>query len=409
MRIGEFAENNNLSIDTIRYYVDLNLIHPIHRGRYFYFEKEQQEELDRLLYLKSLKFSLDEIKKILTAESLSKIKTSVENSIYEDMLHKKREEISREIKGLSAVLKGIEDEILKFKNRHDDTYKERGVSFSNLQILCCPRCGRAVEISDGILKGNGIYEGISNCECGYSLSINQGIIITKQNIGNIIEPYEEGRDYVGDLINETPKSYVDYMMSSSKEVIRLLLDKGLSEKTLLFMNSGLGVLETNLLGHSTDIKLMILADGDFNKLKVAKKSIESNFPGCNVVYICSELYELPLRKKAIDIAVDFLAAFLNGFRMDKNIYEYILPLLKSKSSIVGLYMYFKQFRMLSRLPEPHRYIFDGRSIPKAIKEQGFAEIGGYEEYVLNEGSNIDGFFREGDTVHSKIIVFDRKG
>lgn len=408
MRIGKFAEHNNLSIDTIRYYVDLNLIHPIRRGKYFYFEKEQQEELNKLLYLKNLKFTLEEIKKIVTVQGFSKIKTTIESSIYHEMLLKKRDDLSSEISELSIALRELEGEIGRVKERHNDTYKERGIAFNNLELICCPKCGKPIEISEGILKGRGIYEGKSECECGYSLSINQGIIITKHNCSDIIGPYVDGHNYVDDFVNEAPKKYVDFMMNSSKEVVRLLLEKELSNKVLLFMRSGFGLLETDLLEQSQYIKLMILVDDDFNKLRVAKKSIESNFPGCNVIYICSELYELPIKKKTVDIAVDFLATFIDGFRLDHNMYEYIIPMLKEKSSIVGLYLYFKHFKMLSRLPESQRKLFDGRTISKTIKGLNFVETSDYEETILHEGININDFFREGDNVHSKIMVFDRR-
>lgn len=407
MRIGEFADHNNLSIDTVRYYVDLNLIHPIKKGKYFYFEKEQQTELDELQHLKKLKFTLDEIKRVLTFKALSKLEISNKSSMYKDMLIRKIDELNREKSEISAALKELEAEIIRVGERNEDAYKEKGISFENLNILCCPRCGTPIEILEGTLKGNGVCDGKSICGCGYTLIIDNGIVVTKQDFINVIDPYIEGKDYVEDFTNENPKEFLDHMMSCSKEVIRLLLERGLSDKTLLFMNSGLGFLETNLLQQSQGIKLMIMVDNDINKLKAAKRSMERSFKESNIIYICSELYELPIKKKSTDIAVDFLASFLNGFRQDTNIYKHIIPILKDKSSIIGLFMYFKRFNMLSRLPESRRYIFDGREIQSIIRVNKYTETGGFDEAVLHEGSNINGFFREGDEVCSKIMVFER--
>lgn len=61
-RIGKFAIDNGISIDTIRYYIQLELIHPLRKGKYFYFGKEQQEQLEYIIRYKELRFSLDEIK-----------------------------------------------------------------------------------------------------------------------------------------------------------------------------------------------------------------------------------------------------------------------------------------------------------------------------------------------------------
>lgn len=407
MRIGMFAKLNDLSIDTIRYYVDLKLIHPIRKGKYYYFDKEQQVQLDNLLYLKKLRFTLEEIKKIIITRHFSKIKTTIDSSIYEDMLLKKKDDISNEILELSDVMIELESEIKRIKEKQNDTYKERGISFKNLDLICCPNCSKNIEISEGILKGNGIYEGKSECDCGYLLSINQGIIVIKHNRENIIEPYEDNRNHIDEFMSEVPKSFVDFSIHSSKEIVRQLLEKRLSDKVLLFMKSGLGYLEISLLEHSKDIKLMILIDDDFNKLRIAKKSIETNFPGCNIICICSELYELPLKKKSVDIAIDFMATFVNGFRLDDNMYEYIIPILKERSSIIGLYLYFKDFDMLSRLKEEKRILFDGRTIPQSIEAYNYTQTSNYDEVILYEGSNINDFFIEGDKVHSKIRIFDR--
>lgn len=407
LRIGEFAESNNLTIDTVRYYIDLNLIHPIRRGKYFYFEKEQQNELDRLLKLKKLRFTLEEIKKITAAQSLSKIKTDVESSIYKEMLLRKRDEMSREAAELSLVLKELEDEVCNIKEKHNNTFKEKGVAFSNIELLCCPRCGRNIEITEGILKSSGIYEGKSECECGYFLSVSHGIIRTKYNSKDIINPYVEGHNYIDEFVNEAPKTFADYMMNSSREIARLVIEKGISDKVLLFMKSGFGFLETSLLEQYRDASLMILVDDDFNKLRIAKKTIEAGFPDSRVMYICSELHELPIKKNVADITVDFLAGFINGFRLEHNIYEHIIPMLKGKSCIIGLYMYFKNSKILSRLPEPQRKLFDGRTIPQTIKANNYIETSSYEEIILDEGDNINGFFQQGDRVHSKIMVFDR--
>lgn len=407
MRIGMFAKLNDLSIDTIRYYIDLKLIHPIRKGKYYYFDKEQQVQLDNLLYLKKLRFTLEEIKKIVIAKQFSKIKTEIHSSIYEDMLLKKKDNVSNEISELSEVLIELESEIKRVNEKQNDTYKERGISFKNLDLICCPNCGENIEIAEGILKGNSIYEGKSECDCGYSLSINQGIIVIKHNKENIIDPYEDNRNYIDEFMNEAPKSFVDFTIHSYKEVVRQLLEKGLTDKVLLFMKTGLGALEISLLEHSQDIKLIILVDDDFNKLRIAKKSIETNLLGCNIICICSELYELPLKKKSVDIAIDFMATFVNGFRLDDNMYEYIYPILKERSSIIGLYLYFKDFDMLSRLKEEKRILFDGRTIPQSIEAYNYTQTSNYEEVILYEGSNINDFFIEGDKVHSKIMIFDR--
>lgn len=69
IRIGEFAALNNLSVQTLRYYEKIGLINPIEvdeMTNYRYYDLMQSSVLDMIQFLKSLDFSLEEIKEILT-------------------------------------------------------------------------------------------------------------------------------------------------------------------------------------------------------------------------------------------------------------------------------------------------------------------------------------------------------
>lgn len=408
MRIGIFAKNNNLSVDTIRYYIDLNLIHPIRRGKYFYFEKEQQDQLERLLYLKNLNFTLDEIKKIFSIDKLNKIETILESNLYEKILIEKQSNVEKQIVNLSKVSDLLKIELNKIKSRQKKVVKEYGIGFNNLDYICCPKCGKKMEFSEGVLKHNSIYDAKGECICGYTLLIKDGIVLANPNQNDIIDPYNNNQDYADELMNSTPKSFIEFMIMRCEEISRLLVEKNLSDKVLLFLKSGVGPAELNLLEKTTDIKLMILVDEDFDKLRIAKKSIDGNFPNVNVLCICSELDELPIRNKSIDIAIDFVATFKNAFRSDIDIYKSVNQLLKDKSSIMGLYLYFKKVDMFSRLDRNKWKFFDYRAIKQKIINLNYVETGNYAEQKLHEGSNINGFFKEEDKVHAKIMIFEGK-
>ena len=63
MKIGKFGEVNNISIDTIRHYMDLSLIIP-EKGRTLFFDEYCQTDLELIIYYKDLGFSLNEIKEL---------------------------------------------------------------------------------------------------------------------------------------------------------------------------------------------------------------------------------------------------------------------------------------------------------------------------------------------------------
>jgi DNA-binding transcriptional MerR regulator len=74
LRIGDFSKLSQVSIKTLRYYDELGLLKPIYTERltgYRYYSVSQLPRLNRILALKDLGFSLDQIAQILD-EGLSK-------------------------------------------------------------------------------------------------------------------------------------------------------------------------------------------------------------------------------------------------------------------------------------------------------------------------------------------------
>jgi DNA-binding transcriptional MerR regulator len=78
LKIGDFARLCQLPVKTLRYYDDLGLITPVHVDSftgYRYYSVEQLPRLNRLLALKDLGFSLEQIARVLnegvTPEQLS--------------------------------------------------------------------------------------------------------------------------------------------------------------------------------------------------------------------------------------------------------------------------------------------------------------------------------------------------
>ncbi len=61
MRIGKFSNINNISIDTIRHYMDLRLIIPENIGGQYFFDERCEKSLKDIFYIKNMKFFLRNI------------------------------------------------------------------------------------------------------------------------------------------------------------------------------------------------------------------------------------------------------------------------------------------------------------------------------------------------------------
>ena len=82
-RIGELSQQTGLSVKTLRYYDEIDLLKPCMIDtwtNYRYYDDNSLEFLKKILYLKKIGFSLEEIKNNI-------------NNIDVDILNSKREEL----------------------------------------------------------------------------------------------------------------------------------------------------------------------------------------------------------------------------------------------------------------------------------------------------------------------------
>src|SRR5512146_1057873 len=103
VRIGDFSRLGRVSVVTLRHYDDLGLLKPAHtdpESGYRYYAVEQLPRLHRILALKELGFSLEQIAQLLRAE--------VSAEQMRGMLVQKRSEIERELLAQQARLASVE-------------------------------------------------------------------------------------------------------------------------------------------------------------------------------------------------------------------------------------------------------------------------------------------------------------
>lgn len=115
-RIGEFSKLNKISIKTLRHYDEIGLFKPVkvdYFTGYRYYSSSQIKKLNKIVALKSMGFSLKDIKKIVND------KLSIE--IITQMLVKKQEEIKNNIKKENDKFSKVKFLLERIK-REDDKY-----------------------------------------------------------------------------------------------------------------------------------------------------------------------------------------------------------------------------------------------------------------------------------------------
>lgn len=106
-RIGMFANMNRVTIKTLRYYDEQNLLKPVYvdeSNGYRYYISSQIADLHRILALREMNFSLEDVRKIVNGQQ------------EKHLLQLKKQEILKEISSLTAKLATIESYINKEEN-----------------------------------------------------------------------------------------------------------------------------------------------------------------------------------------------------------------------------------------------------------------------------------------------------
>ena len=62
MKIGEFAKKHQVTVDTVRHYINEGLLTPLRENTQYNFSEIDDGVMDTILLLKSMNFRLDEMK-----------------------------------------------------------------------------------------------------------------------------------------------------------------------------------------------------------------------------------------------------------------------------------------------------------------------------------------------------------
>lgn len=98
-KIGMFANMNRVTIKTLRYYAEKNLLNPVYvdeENGYRYYEASQIADLHKILALRGMGFSIEDIRCIIHGEE------------EKTLLQRKKQEILKEIAALTAKLAEVE-------------------------------------------------------------------------------------------------------------------------------------------------------------------------------------------------------------------------------------------------------------------------------------------------------------
>jgi len=321
MRIGEFAKKYQLKKETVRYYTDLRLLTPVKYRTLYDYGESCEREIELILELKALGFSLREIEVFLTKKRFSTKDSEQFNQYSLDFFQEKRKEVQSKKKQLDDMINKLNNKIdTIIENEKTIVNKTFGLPLPFANELYCPRCRKRLALKDGKVEDSKIVEGQLRCDCGYSAAISDGILIFE---GSFLGELKEAKPE----LTQKPitSEYASCATATTNWIIEQVKQNNLENKTLMDIRTMGGTFDCKLLEalqtQNADFQYIALDPNLENTRELKEKIVHKDFK--QDVVLCSGDYsQMPFLDHSVDLMVSFL-----GFQA-LAIYHKQLPMQK---------------------------------------------------------------------------------
>lgn len=400
MKISEFANEFGVSNDTVRYYMELSLLTPQKKGGHYYYDKKCKSQMEALLELKEMGFSLKEIKNIFHFKRMGKLTTYQKNKYYQQLYQNKAEEIKKEIKNMEEAKKKLNKKIMELKAKDKKNNIRIGIELSVLSLFNCPNCNNELKLSAQKVKENQVLEGILTCRCGESLQIKDGIIYST-NYENKSEMIEE--NHIEDYIKNTDSDFIDKSYESLEWLTREFKDKKITNKIIMEPGSGYGHFLRHNYHELDEDSVYICIDKDPNLNKLLKKLLENTGEKKNIIFITAELPEIPIKENSIDVLVDFTGTSDYSFQNEDFLPESLDFYMKEEAVYLASFIIYERFGPNSVVSLPYRQNFNYKNIKNKILDLNFEIDKEYKSEIVKIKKTFgkyEDFAQVGDQLYS---------
>lgn len=334
MKIGAFAKKFGLNISRVRYYVINGLLTPNKKDGHYEFGKECVSDMQNIIKYKKYHFSLEEIQLLFFMEKASQFQDEIVVEICANMLQNKRNQLIEEKDNLSEFINDLEKEIEDLSFCRSEGKREGGVPFSYIPYLYCPVCQKPLKIQAADLSNGAIQKGELSCDCGYKVSISDGIILCPNYVDDT--PFK-AFDNIDSVLSMKDQFSSNYRMLIKKAYIWMY--NSITNRPTEPRHIMAGPFTLNFLFEYIE-KLgrentYIIFDPSLIRIKKIRKYLSNR--NYNIVYIVGNSDKLPIKNKSIDIYVDDYSTVNSLFTYNSFFTKHLAPLVKETGEVVGIF------------------------------------------------------------------------
>lgn len=305
MRIGEFSKSFGSTNHTVRHYMELGLLIPEKDGEHFKFSGDDMRDMEHILFLKSLGFSLKEIQDTLSHFRLSGKNRELHSDPYIEFLSNKKEALIQERKNTSLLIQTIQQEIQRCQSSIRKEIKVSGVPLASLPLFCCPICGGSLVIEGGKIEEQNLLDGQMKCkDCTYRLSVRNGIVINDRSVrqkelrGCLLPNQME-------YLKAASSSFINFRYKSMELLSQKMEEIVENPQYILELNFCIGTFFKHYQLRMPHSATYFLVEYDLDRLQAVKRDLEESYPDLSVVYLCCDVRKLPIRANTFDMMVDY--------------------------------------------------------------------------------------------------------
>ncbi|WP_312652174.1 MerR family transcriptional regulator [Proteiniclasticum sp.] len=353
MKIGKFAEKYGVTPDAIRYYIERGLLVAQKRGEQYFFTEADGKDLEKIIELKNLEFSLNSISDILTVQRLSGENTDVFRNYFMPYLIRQKDEIDGEAYRLKSLSETIGRKIDELRLEDIKTTETLGLPLSSLENIVCPRCGISLHLNKGSLQDNMVIKANLSCSCGYDAKVREGIFIhesavRKKLMGDRPMPTKE------EFLESSSPTYINYLYQTMAAMMKYMDFSSEKPGHILELNNCVGFFLLQYISYLPENMVYILVDYDLDRMKRLKKNLEMYYHHRRFIFLCCDYDSLPLKQGSVDAMVDYGMTRHYKMEVDRYLPDIILNILKPRGKFVSSSIYFgEESRISPRLRDPN--------------------------------------------------------
>ncbi|MBF4694988.1 MerR family transcriptional regulator [Fusibacter ferrireducens] len=412
MKIGKFASTNNLTIDTIRHYMSLDLLVPQMDGAQYNFDERCQMDLSEILYFKSIGFSLQEIQTLLIFKRIGRLTDYEKGLYYRSFFEQKMTSINESIAHLESVKHKLADAVNKIETTLEQSKSSEpfGIPLSFLSRISCYHCKSAMLLTEGAITNQKLVTGVFTCTCGMQYTIEEGILIV--NSEDLITTHAtEDADaiYVEDYIMHTDSEYLNNLYKNFEWAYKTIPFEHYENKVFLDLGIGHGFFLRYFYDKIHSSNQYIAVDHDIGRLKWLRNRLMSNPMHFDLLLIACDFKKIPLYDHSIDIMLDISGSSNYAFDHPEFLLAELSPLCNEACDLLASFLLFKNFSKNSKIKPFLRNNFKLTFVSEQISHLNFKEYASYVSDTVTRGGKFEDFFVEGEHIFNYAFYGKRWG